>query len=617
MNIPRQFYGMNYISRLVGSFQDSDLSEMTKMEFHAIEDIKEIHLDIKEPADIGLNAGVLSGLLRNLANNRLCALDGLAIAKGEDMVFKGYRPPYTEREPHITNSTCKTVTAIGIMFAVSEGLLSEDDSVLSFFPEYETMLTPKYLRQMTVKHLLTMTSGSKCNELTSVVEENWVKAFLLTECQDEPGTHFVYNSMNTYMLAAILTRVSGKSVMDYLKPRFFAPLGINHVKWELCPEGIERGGWGLHISLEGMLKIGIFLANDGAFHGKQLIHPSYIRRMKEVKIEQDADALSTGYGYQLWHLPGELYMLSGMYGQHVIIDEKHKLIVATNAHSDKMFPDSVLTKTILDCMQSTALYHRGNRLKEKLSYQSLQQDIQAFCSGWRLKNPTEKQDENESIKEKLIFSKEITSLRYLKQQRKLQLEEHDRVKKLLEVFHGKRLHIDQASFKLFPYMLRGMYQYPPFPVSDISILAADESVRFCFYKVREKKSAAKREKIIIEAGYASYVHQTVTIGSDTKAVAVKVYPAKDEDGHDVVMLDIVFPAEGFSRLIKFFLLNERIGIECLEYPDMRAIVEQVIYGDTVLAGNTIDLTNKLPESVKVFLDHKVEPRVTADFIVNS
>lgn len=618
MNIPRQFYGMNYISRLVSNFQDSDLSETTELGFHEIEDIREISLEKKEPADLGLNAAVLSDLLKNLATNRLCALDGLAVARGEDMVFAGYRPPYSAKIPHITNSTCKTVTAIGIMFAVSEGILSEDDLVLSFFPEYETMLTPKHIKQMTVRHLLTMTSGSKCNEITSVVEKNWVKAFLLTDCQDEPGTHFVYNSMNTYMLAAILTKATGKSVMDYLKPRFFTPLGINHIKWELCPEGIERGGWGLHISLEGMLKIGMFLANDGAFHGKQLLQPCYIRRMKKTNIVQDADELSTGYGYQLWHLPKGCYMLSGMYGQHVIIDEKHKLIVATNAHNDKMFPDSILTNTILDCMSGKELYHPDNRIKEKLSYQRLQKEFQAFCNGWQLQQSGIKQKNSRNkVRQMVDASKEIAVLGYGSEQKKLRIQSRNKTKELLELFHEKRLHIDQATIKLFPYMMQGMYQYPSFLVSDISVLIDDEKAKFCFYKVKDKKSAAKRERIVVEAGYAAYIHQTITIGKDIRQIAVKAYPATDEDEHDVIMLDIVFPAEGFSRLIKFFIMGDRIGIECLEFPDMRAIVEQVIYGDTVLAGNTIDLTNKLPETVRVFLDHKVEPRVNANFIKNS
>ena len=361
--------------------------------------------------------------------------------------------------------------------------------------------------------------------------------------------------------------------------------------------GIERGGWGLHISLEGMLKIGMFLANDGAFRGKQLIPPFYIRRMKEEKISQDADTFAVGYGYQLWHLPKGLYMLSGMYGQHVIIDEKNSLIVATNAHSDKMFPDSILVRNIVECMTDHRLYRPEHTVKEKLSYHKLLQEFQAFCNGWPLPKA----------------SGELPFPLYCARQEKIRAVKAEEVGNLLSLFDGKRLHIDQASIKLFPYMLQGMYQCPPFVVTDIAFKKQENSLKLCFYKERNKKEETKRERLIMEAGYGEYMHQVITIGKDKKELAVKTYMAADEDENPVVMLDIVFPSAGFSRLIKFFLLGDRIGIECQEYPDMRAIVEQVLFGEAVIAGNTIDLTDKLPESIRVFLEHKVEPRVNGYF----
>lgn len=361
--------------------------------------------------------------------------------------------------------------------------------------------------------------------------------------------------------------------------------------------GIERGGWGLHISLEGMLKIGMFLANDGAFRGKQLIPPFYIRRMKEEKISQDADTFAEGYGYQLWHLPKGLYMLSGMYGQHVIIDEKNSLIVATNAHSDKMFPDSILVRNIVECMTDHRLYRPEHTVKEKLSYHKLLQEFQAFCNGWPLPKA----------------SGELPFPLYCARQEKIRAVKAEEVGNLLSIFDGKRLHIDQASIKLFPYMLQGMYQCPPFVVTDIAFKKQENSLKLCFYKERNKKEETKRERLTMEAGYGEYMHQVITIGKDKKELAVKTYMAADEDENPVVMLDIVFPSAGFSRLIKFFLLGDRIGIECQEYPDMRAIVEQVLFGEAVIAGNTIDLTDKLPESIRVFLEHKVEPRVNGYF----
>ena len=598
MNIPRQFYGMNYLSRIFDNFQDGETMECPKLAYNIIEDVEAVHLPSKSTMALSLNAGRISTFLQDVATDRLCALDGLAICRGENLVFAKYRPPYSASVPHITNSTCKTLVAIAVMFAISEHLIIENDPVLSFFPEYDTLLTPKSVKQMTVYHLLTMTSCSKCNEVISVTEQDWVKAFLLTDCQCEPGSQFIYNSMNTYMLAAILTKVTGMSLTEYLKERFFTPLGINHVKWELCPKGIERGGWGLHISLEDMLKIGLFLANDGAYGVKQLLHPSFIRKMKAVNITQEADSLSTGYGYQLWHLPHGLYMLSGMYGQHVVVDEKHKLIVATNAHNDKMFPDSALVSKIITFMTDEGLYYPDSKMQETFHYKSLMQQAEAFEQGFSL----------EQYVAKVPYAVyQFTQ----KQQRKADTA---RLLELLVYFDRKRLHVDQASFKLFPYMLQGMYQYPPFHVTDISFRLSERTFKMCFYKEKNKKDNSEiREKMIIEAGLNEYYHQKIRIGEEEKIIAVKAYPAKDEDGHDVILIEIVFPDAGFSRVIKFFFLEERIGIECLEYPDMRGIVEQVLYGETVLAGTKIDLTDILPQSIRVFLEHKVEPRVNGYF----
>lgn len=610
MNIPRQFYGMNYISRLFSNFQDGEVVDCPKLCFSEIRDITEVPLPMKETYELGMSAAELSKMLRNLITTRSCRLDALGIAKGENVICSGYRPPYSKENPHITNSTCKTITAIAVMFALSEDLLGLEDTVLSFFPEYETMLTSKYVKKMTVEHLLTMTSGTKCTEITAVVEEDWVKAFLLTDCHCEPGTQFIYNSMNTYMLSAILTKITEKGLLEYLKPRLFEPLGINNVTWELCPKGIERGGWGLHLSIDGMLKIGLFLANDGKYNGKHLIDSSYIRKMKEVKVEQDTDTLSTGYGYQLWHLPNNFYMLSGMYGQHVIIDEQHKLVVATNAHNDKMFPDSQFTRIILDCMNSVHLHHADIKRKEKTAYKKLTQEFQAFCNGWNLPKAT----------------KEMPFALYCKNQEKRIAEEIACVKAKSLLFDNKRLHIEQDTFKLFPYMMRGMYQFPPFAVTDIVFKTSDSYIKLCFIKEQNKKenrfakeiathqgkkenSNTKPEKLVIKAGLAKYCNQTIRIGVNDIDLAAKVYMSTDEDGNDVMQLHMVFPAAGFSRKIKFFLFEDRISIECMEYPDMRAIVDQVIYGETVLGGNAIDLTGKLPEGLRVFVEHKVEPRV--------
>lgn len=598
MNIPRQFLGVNYLASLVETFQDNEYVDCPHIKCHEIDDIRAFDLLSKNTYELGLNAQCISQFLKNIITDKSCALDGIAICRGEHLLFSNYKTPFCADMPRITNSTCKTVVAIATMFAISDKLIQESDFVLSFFPEYDSMLTPRAVKNITISHLLSMTSCSKCNETISVTESNWVKAFLFSDCQEEPGSKFIYNSMNTYMLAAVLTKVTGVSLMDYLKKRFFEPLGINHIKWELCPMGIERGGWGLHISLQDMLKIGLFLANNGTYHNMQLLKPDFVKKIKTIHVSQDIDKLSTGYGYQIWHLPHGFYMLSGMYGQHVIIDDKHKLVIATNAHSDKMFPDSSLTKKIISFMTDSQLYHPAGRIKENMDYSILMRQICAFSKGIDITDISS------------IFSYQKVVSEYYKRQ------ELDiiRLKAALKSFDRNKIHIDQTSIKLFPYMLQGMYQCPPFHVSDIAFCLKNNAIKICFFKEQPKKTATHpREKIIVTAGLVHYFYEEITIGNTKKQIATRIFLTHDEEKNDVLMLEIVFPSEGFIRIIKFFVFEDKLSIECVEYPNIYNITEQVLYGETILAGTRIDLSDKLPQGVKLFLNHKMEPQVNGYF----
>lgn len=596
MNIPRQLMGMNYLTRIVENFQDGDSVTCPKTGYHEIQTSNCVPLAPVSSSQLSLNAEKTLAFLQDVTTDSACALDGIGIARGENILFASYRAPASEQYPRITNSTCKTITAIAIMFAIAEHLLTTDDLVISFFPEYDNLLTPKYTRRLTIYHLLTMTSCSKCNEVASVTEQDWVKAFLLSDCQYEPGTHFIYNSMNSYMLAAILTKVTGCSLVEYLKERLFEPLNMGDIVWEVCPLGIERGGWGLHLSLDNMLKVGIFLAKDGAYGGKQLIRPEYIRNMKRTNVEQDADALATGYGYQIWHLPKNLIMLSGMFGQHVIFSEKTQLVVAMNAHNDRMFPDSVLVQKVMNYIADDAVYQTDAIWKEHLNGRNMLQYVEAFSKGYVLKE----------------YRGGMAYPIYRREQEKKKINDRESVIHFFDRCDRKRLHINGATIKLFPYMMQGMYQYPPFQITDIVFRRKECGLCITFFRNRSHREE-RRQQIEIIAGANQFLSNKLHVGEDERVVLARMKPARDEDENEVILLDIAFPAEGIGRRIKFFLLENRVAIECTESPDMRAIVEQVLSGDAVIAGSTYDIADKLPESLRVFLEHKVEPKVYADW----
>jgi len=197
------------------------------------------------------------------------------------VIAEGSFKPYFSGYPHMVFSLSKSITGMAVGMAVSDGLISLDEKVIDIFPEKGVMFRSPKINNITVRHLLNMTSGIKFNEVGSVVERDWVKAFLMSDCSFEPGTEFYYNSMNSYMLSAIVCKRTGVGLMEYLNERLFVPLGIHDVTWETCPLGIEKGGWGLYLHIADMAKLGQLYLQGGHWtvngEVKQLIPEDWIR----------------------------------------------------------------------------------------------------------------------------------------------------------------------------------------------------------------------------------------------------------------------------------------------------------------------------------------------------
>jgi CubicO group peptidase (beta-lactamase class C family) len=200
---------------------------------------------------------------------------------------------------------------------------------------------------MEIRHLLTMTVGHDMDPTRPEREGNdrdWVEAFLAFPIEHNPGEQFVYNSLATYMLSAILTKVTGERILDYLQPRLFRPLGITGVTWAESPQGIQLGGWGLNVKTEDMAKLGLFYLQKGQWNGKQLLRKSWLdeathaqvpslpagTRKENLKMEpSDSDWLQ-GYGYQLWRSRENSYRADGRDGQFILmLPEKNAVIVTT------------------------------------------------------------------------------------------------------------------------------------------------------------------------------------------------------------------------------------------------------------------------------------------------
>ena len=237
-----------------------------------------------------------------------------------------------------TFSGCKSVTSLAIGILIGEGKLRTDTKVLSILDEQIPPLARFRLADLTVHHLLTMTSGILFNEAEAMTQENWVYCCLNSALTAEPGKQFHYNSLNTYLLAAIVHKITGENLTDYLRPRLFDPLGIRDIYWETCPRGIERGGWGLYLRPTDFAKLGQLVLQDGQWNGVQLVPSDYLHTATTAQVEAPEEYGAFNYGYQIWvGRDGKTFLFNGMLGQNVLGFKDTNILVIINAGNPDLF----------------------------------------------------------------------------------------------------------------------------------------------------------------------------------------------------------------------------------------------------------------------------------------
>lgn len=309
-------------------------------------------------------------------------LHSMMLLRDGHVVTEGWWHPYRRELPHSLYSLSKSFTSSAIGMAVSEGLLSLDDLVISYFPEHTPKEPDERLSSMTIRHLLTMSSGHASETLVSVNRDNrrsWSEIFFSQPLVHEPGSQFVYNSGATYMLSAILQKVTGITLLDYLRPRLFDPLGIANPFWETCPDGITAGGWGLYLLTEDIAKFGQLLLQKGVWNGTRLLDSGWVEEATSKQISNggtEDNEWSQGYGYQFWRCKHGAYRADGAFGQLcVVMPEQRAIFAATAGVDDIQAVLNTLWKHILPAFSAAPLPAdpaSEDSLKRRLSELSIQ-----------------------------------------------------------------------------------------------------------------------------------------------------------------------------------------------------------------------------------------------------
>jgi len=274
-------------------------------------------------------------------------LHSFMVVRHGKVIAEGWWNPYAPSLKHTLYSTSKSFTAAAVGFAVTEKKLKLTDKVMSFFPPEEVPNPlPANLSDLTVQDALMMSDGMDPDPSGKVgLSADWAKTFMTTPIVNKPGTKFLYNSAGTYMLSAVVQKVTGEKIIDYLRPRLFDPLGITGEDWETSPQGVNTGGWGLRLKTEDMAKFGLLYLNGGRWKGKQILPKSWVKDATTAHILQDPKISNPsdgdgdwvqGYCYQMWRCRHNGVRADGAFGQFIIMLPDQDVVVAIQAETPDM-----------------------------------------------------------------------------------------------------------------------------------------------------------------------------------------------------------------------------------------------------------------------------------------
>ncbi|MBE8470154.1 serine hydrolase domain-containing protein [Streptomyces justiciae] len=294
------------------------------------------------PSAEGVDASGVHAFLDALEASPDIEPHSLMLLRHGKVVASGWWAPYTADRPHLLYSLSKSFTATAAAFAVAEGLLRLDDTVISYFPEFDADITDPRSRAMLVRHVATMASGHAAEtheQALAADREEPVRGFLLLPPDGDPGTVFAYNQPTTYTLAAIVQRVTGQTLTDYLRPRLFDPIGIGDVAWLTDRTGRQLGYSGLHATTDAIARLGRLYLQDGVWEGERVLPEGWVEEATRSHIASGDESWSAdwrhGYGYQFW-MSQHGYRGDGAYGQYCLVLPEQDAVIAFTGATDQM-----------------------------------------------------------------------------------------------------------------------------------------------------------------------------------------------------------------------------------------------------------------------------------------
>lgn len=524
------------------------------------------------PESQGISSDLFAALLRELDASKDTEMHHFMALRHGKVICECNFAPYPKGMWHITHSMCKSITGMAIGMLIEEEKLKLDENIYDIFPDHINAFSKIFRPVITVENLLTMTSGVTFNESGIVSGNDWLGSFLNASVNGKPGTEFQYNSLNTYVLSAIVTKRTGETLTEYLTPRLFGPLGITKYYWETCPKGITKGGWGLFLCAEDMAKLGQLYLQRGKWNGQQLVSEYWIEisTARHLKTQND----TYGYGYQLWmeQRPGS-FEYNGMLGQNVIIYPDMDMVLVTNAGNKEMFQDCIMLNIIRKYFPVN--YHPADVLPENpLSYSLLKR----LCG--ELENG---ENNNRSTSLRGRWKRNVVSRRKHSDKKysyriSAAVDRPSDHHSFMRAVSGRTYVMEQQNIGIAPLFVQVFHNNMTDGISEISFTydAGNFCVSFTEGEVIHK----------LPVGFGKAADGCVDLHGEHYLVATLGEFARDENDIPVLKLEVTFIEECVKRKAHiFFHEDDEIEIRWNETPGKKMILAGLSSITEELSGN--------------------------------
>ncbi len=486
-------------------------------------------LERTSPEAVGIPSSHIQNFIKRIVSDKSLNMHDILIVRDGKLICEvSFGAERTNIWKH-TFSACKSITSLAIGMLIDDGVLTLDETLISIFSSDVGTISKIRLKDLTVENLLTMRSSVLFAEVDSAMDNNWKRDFLNSSTEGEIGKTFRYNSLNTYMLAAIVKEKTGKSLTEFLNERLFSPLEIVDYHWETSPEDIEKGGWGLYIYPEDLAKIGMMVMDHGVYNGKRVISEAYIEKATSIQVKVKEDECLFHYGYQFWvGNDTDSFLFNGMLGQNVFGFRRNGVVIVTHAGNGEFFQSSSYFKYAQEFFDRD---FERSILQDRRAERALKKYVSGLSS-YRNRSLFEKLFDFDSKRSKIMFSEHLGE--YIVQKG------------------------DTASVGLMPLILQMVQsEY----TKGFEKIVLDYEAATPYLRFFEKDS-----EYTFALGFNRPILGNYTFGNNTFWIANSAFLKYNEEDLPVLTVRFDFLETPSSRVLKMVFNDERVLLKLTEIP---------------------------------------------------